>query len=131
MATGGSVVSTGATTVRRGSGLSLSPLTAEGAVPPGEAGDALALAGFHVGLDVVAEHRSHALVLAHVVQAVLQEGLGVDEGVAGLILGCQDLTAQSAQVLHLLWGAAGLLVLSVVWLAAAVAEREGRKGRGP
>lgn len=83
----------------------------------------MALAGFHVGLDVVTEHGDHALVLAHVVQAVLQKELWVDEGVAGLVLGRQDLAAQSVQVDHLLGGAAGLQVLAVVWLAAAAGKR--------
>lgn len=108
----------------------LSPraLTAEGAVSPGDAGHAVALAGLHVGLDVVAEDGAHALVLAQVVQAVVEEKLRIDEGVAGLVLGRHDLQAQGAQALQFLDGAAGVQIRAVIWLAA-VRGKEERGGK--
>jgi len=97
-------------------------LTAEGVVPPAD-GDAGALAGLGVALHVVAQRRLHAVVLAHVVDAVAQEGLGGQQRVAGLEeVGEDDLGTLGLVLLLLLGGAVGVHIWTGVRLAAG---REG------
>lgn len=63
--------------------LTLVLLTTEGAVSPAD-GDAGALARLGICLHVVAECGCHAVVLAHVEDAVVPEDLWVHQSVAGL-----------------------------------------------
>lgn len=93
-------------------------LTTEGVVPPAD-GDSGALTGLSVGLHVVTESGLHAVVLAHVVHAVTQEGLGGHEGVAGLeAVREDDLGTLSLEPLLLLCGAVGVDIWTGVWLTA-------------
>lgn len=63
--------------------LTLVLLTTEGAVSPAD-GDAGALARLGICLHVVAECGCHAVVLAHVEDAVVPEDLWIHQSVAGL-----------------------------------------------
>lgn len=63
--------------------LTLVLLTTEGVVSPAD-GDAGALARLGICLHVVAECGSHAVVLAHVEDAVVPEDLWIHQSVAGL-----------------------------------------------
>lgn len=63
--------------------LTLVLLTTEGAVSPAD-GDAGALARLGICLHVVAECGCHAVVLAHVKDAVVPEDLWIHQSVAGL-----------------------------------------------
>lgn len=102
-------------------------LTAEGAVPPAD-GDAGTLARLRVGLHVVAQRGLHAVVLAHVEDAVVPEDIWVHQSVAGLEAVRHDDVGTLGCVLDLLViGAVRVDVRSVVWLTAEGGGGEGHR----
>lgn len=96
----------------------LMSLTAEGVVPPAD-GDPRALTGLSVRLHVVTKCRFHAVILAHVVDAVTQESVGGHVRVAGLeAVREDDLGALRLVQLLFFCSAVGVDVRASVWLTA-------------
>ena len=101
-------------------------LTTEGGVPPADR-HAGALAGLDVGLHVVTQRGLHAIVLAHVVHAVAQEGLRGHQSVAAAeAVREDDGGAQGFELRLLRRRAIGVDVRALVRLAAAKQQREVR-----